>query len=476
MKPRRLRPVLTLLILALALTVLIQVPAYGNISELRQRMEETRREIAELESILKALDDSINARLERIGQLEAEFQQTENTLLLIETELAEAEIRLEQTSRNFASRVRGAYMKGSVSYLEVLLEAESLGDLVVRVAYVARILANDSSLIARIRDDRVKYGLAKAEMEQKRETLQTIRVNSEKEQRNLLLERQEKERLLRAAKNKLAGELARITPQAERPPVYAVVLDNVPLARPQHGLARASMVYEYEVEGRITRYLAFFANFPTKVGPVRSARTHSSMLALENNVNFIYSSAGVDVLAQISSWKAEGTNVLYYSSRSVYRDPSRRAPHNLYVNLSTLGVRQQSKEVVVRPAFLNRKGTSAGTIALEYSPSYRLRYEYNSARGIYRRFINNAVHRDATGEEIQIRNIIIQYAPHYIDQQGRPTPNLIGEGKIDYYTQGERFTGSWKKESASSLTRFFYEDGEEIERVYGLTWIQIVRQ
>ncbi len=466
---------LTVILLAVLLAAFFVAPAYGNIGELRQKAEQTRREITELERVLKALDESIKTRLERIEALDAEFEQTEKVLHQVKAELVRAEARLAETSRNFASRVRSVYMKGSISYLDTLLEAESLGDLVTRAAYIARILNSDSRLIAAIREDRARYETTRKDMEQKRQVLQNIRFNSEAERRNLAAERQEKERLLAAAKNRLAGELARITPQAERMPVYAVAIDNAPQARPQHGLARANLIYEYEVEGRITRYLAFFANLPAKVGPVRSARTHSAMLALENGVNFIYSSAGVDVLAQISNWKIEGTNALYYKSKSIFRDPSRRAPHNLYVNLSTLGVREPSEAVIIRPAFLSREGTPAQTITLQYSPNYRLKYEYNAQTGTYRRFVNDAVHRDATGDEIRVRNIIIQYAPHFIDPQGRPTPNLVGEGKIDYYAQGEYFAGIWKKDSITSPTRFFYEDGEEIERVYGLTWIQITR-
>ena len=73
------------------------------------------------------------------------------------------------------------------------------------------------------------------------------------------------------------------------------------------------------------------------------------------------------------------------------------------------------------------------------------------------------------------RNVIIQYAPHGIDFQLRPTPDLIGEGAIDFYSQGEYFRGKWKKDSINSPTKFYYQDGQEIERIQGQTWIQIVR-
>lgn len=475
MKERHLRLVSLLLPALLLFAAFSQALAFGNIEELRRKAEDTRKEVAELERVLKALDESITARLERIEGLETEIEQTEISLRQAETELTKTEIKLTETSSNFASRLRAIYMKGSMSYLEMLLEAESLGSLGVRAVYITRILQSDARLISAIKGLQARHERAVVEMEQKHQTLQSMRFNREAERRNLAGERREKERLLTAAKSRLEGELARITPQAERLPGYAVVLDNAPQARPQHGLARAGIVYEYEVEGRTTRYLALFASFPTKVGPIRSARTHSAMLALEHGVNFIYTSAGVDVLAQIRSWKMDGTNALISDNRSFYRDSARRAPHNLYVNLSTLGVRAQAQEVVIRPAYLSREGAAADTITLQYGPAYRLRYEYNAKTGAYRRYVNDVVHRDGTGEEIRIRNIIIQYAPHFLDQQRRPTPNLIGTGRIDFYALGEHFAGTWRKDVISSPTRFFFGDGQEIERINGLTWIQVVR-
>ncbi|MBS4022693.1 MAG: DUF3048 domain-containing protein [Dethiobacter sp.] len=449
--------------------------AYGNLDEARRNVEATREQIAELEKVIKALEDSIKVRVTRIEELEKEFSDTETWLERAREELERTEFMLKERSSVFADRVRSAYIKGGLSYLELLLGAESLGDLIVRAAYLTRILTGDAELIVFIRAEQASIVAQRTAMEEQHQRLRDLLGQREGEQRNLEDQRREMDTLLAAAKTRLASELAKITPQAERKPVYAVAIDNVAQARPQHGLSKASIVYEYEVEGRTTRYLALFAALPNKVGPVRSARSHSAMLALENKTNFIYASAGTDVLAMIREWGVNSTNALTYSTSSIYRDSARRAPHNLYVNLSTLGVMAPSQEVVIRPAFLSRNGTSATSITIQYTASYIVRYEYVRDKGSYRRYINNQLQRDATGEEILARNIIIQYTRYRTDLRLRPTPDLIGEGVIDYYAQGEHFTGTWKKESRESPTRFYYQDGQEIERVYGQTWIHINR-
>src|SRR6056297_3045109 len=53
----------------------------------------------------------------------------------------------------------------------------------------------------------------------------------------------------------------------------AVSIENSPAARPQSGLEKAEIVYEFMLEGGITRFLAiFWPKVPKKIGPIRSAR------------------------------------------------------------------------------------------------------------------------------------------------------------------------------------------------------------
>jgi peptidoglycan hydrolase CwlO-like protein len=449
--------------------------AYGNPEDIKKDVEQTKAEVAELEKTVKALEEYIKTRVERIEELDKEFLDTEKKLEQAIREISLSEVRLKEKNQAFAGRVRGAYMKGGVSYMEVLLAAENLGDLIVRLGYLTRILSRDAALITTIRQEQAVLQEWTASLDERQQNLQDLRYQNEAERRNLEDLRREKEALLIATRKKLSGELARITPQAARKPVYGVAMDNAPQARPQHGLAEASVVYEYEVEGQITRYLALFSSFPTKVGPIRSARTHSIMLAMENDVNFLFASAGWDVLDQIKEWKTKSTNVVTSRSSSFYRDSSRKAPHNLYVNLSTLNLESPSQVVVVRPAYLSRQGTPATSVSLEYSANYRVGYTYLANQGAYRRQINGNIHKDASGKVIMARNVIIQYVPHALDFRLRPTPDIIGEGAIDFYSQGEHFKGIWKKDSIFSPTRFYYQDGQEIERVYGQTWIQLAR-
>ncbi len=445
---------------------------YSNTEEPEQRVDEIREEIAEYEETIKLLNEDVESRLKRIEELDQELVAIERELEETEHMLVETQERLDENTKQFSSRVRSAYMKGGDSYLEILLTAENFGDLINRFAYLKRILDRDAELIVSVRDERQNTVEQQLAIEDQRKNIEDRRFQMEAERHNLEEQRKTVAALLEMSRENLEEALAQV-PQTERNPVYGVVFDNHPSARPQHGLSQASIVYEYEVEGRITRYLALFSTLPSKVGPIRSAREHSTMLAWENNVNFIFASASTDNLNRINEWGVSSTNALSHSA--FYRDSSRRAPHNLYVNLSTLNRAASSPGTVVRPGNVSRQGRTANTISIEYSPNYRVTYQYDTDEKAYKRLINGSNHRDATGEQIWARNIIIQYTDHPMDLFRRPTPEVVGQGTIDFYANGQHFTGTWRKDSPNSATRFYYADGQEIERVYGPTWIQLAR-
>lgn len=424
------------------------------------------QEITELEEIMEALDRSIMESQRMMDQLSKQIESTQKEIAQAGVEIAGAEDRLEESIRLFGMRVRSAYINGAVSYLEVLMKADSFGDLIVRAAYLERIMNRDAGLITSIKRERELIEERKELIDERYNHLLALMEQAKAERSTMLAQRQEKEKLLKEAVEKTAGYK----------PVYGVVIDNSSPARPQSGLAAASVVYEFEVEGRITRYLALFSVPLDKVGPIRSARTHSMQLALENDVHYIYASGSKDVRDAIAALPGfRHTNADNPSLSGHIRTTDRRAPHNLYIDLVKFGREAPSRVILVRPAFLEREGKPCSTFSLEYNTVTKIRYEYRPATRDYLRHLNRQVHRDASGKEITARNVVIQYVPHYIDLKKRPTPNLIGSGSIDFYSMGQYFRGTWRKESAASPTRFFYEDGEEIEMVYGRTWIQIVR-
>src|SRR6266576_6410825 len=139
---------------------------------------------------------------------------------------------------------------------------------------------------------------------------------------------------LLAACGMSANPIATPTPTPSRPGPAMVQIENSILARPQAGLQQADLVYEYLAEGGITRMtvIYFKPSGSQRIEPVRSARPVTIRLWHAYHGVIFYSGANVHVLQQIQSQNipavTEGSDGGAYFSR----DPSRRAPHNLYTD------------------------------------------------------------------------------------------------------------------------------------------------
>jgi len=69
--------------------------------------------------------------------------------------------------------------------------------------------------------------------------------------------------------------------RSERNRPLAVVLNNIPEALPMNGVSKADIIYEYSVEGGLTRMLALYqdVSYTGVIGSIRSARHYTVQLA-----------------------------------------------------------------------------------------------------------------------------------------------------------------------------------------------------
>ncbi|MEW6459236.1 MAG: peptidoglycan DD-metalloendopeptidase family protein [Bacillota bacterium] len=170
----------------------------------RQRTESVRGEVRHFTREIAVIDNSIKGRLLRIDQLTALLQEVTARLEEAESALADAEARLQEMNALFAARVRSAYENGNITYLEVLLGAQSFNEFVTRVEFLKEILARDVALIEQIEEERLAIERQKEAIEERRAQVQSLRSEQEAAYRSLLNEQREKESLLAVARGNLA--------------------------------------------------------------------------------------------------------------------------------------------------------------------------------------------------------------------------------------------------------------------------------
>jgi len=262
----------------------------------------------------------------------------------------------------------------------------------------------------------------------------------------------------------------------------AASIENSPAARPQSGLGEAEIVYEFMLEGGITRFLAiYWPEIPVKIGPIRSARPALIKTAQSYDALFLHAGASPHGFALLAVNDISHLDQIY-KSQYYWRSSKRNAPHNLYTGKKPLNNYIESlseKEYQAQFKFLTASVASdfekAENISIDYWGSYEVLYEYNRLENNYLRFLNNKdnPHLVESGEQLKAKNIIIQYAiTSTKDSEGRQDIDLKSGGKMQLFRDGLVITGSWENNNGEIV--YLDADGNRIEINPGQTWIQVV--
>ena len=279
---------------------------------------------------------------------------------------------------------------------------------------------------------------------------------------------------------------------AHRIPLAMSIGDNA-VARPQSGFSSASIVYQSYEEYSEDRYLMVFQEgTATDIGGVRSARPYFAVWAAEYNAVYGHFGGDNKVLTQtIPSLAKSIYNMddLSGGSCPYHRITTRAAPHNAYTNSAALiACLTQKNYPTTYQGAPTRTFTDDGpaadrpasqTITVPYH-TVSVGYQYVPATDNYIRLLNGQKQIDpANNKQVYARNIVVMFqaiSNDYLDASGiqRIQIGNIGSGNAIVFKEGKAITGTWKKTSATDLTRFFDSAGNEIPLVRGEIFIQSV--
>ena len=274
---------------------------------------------------------------------------------------------------------------------------------------------------------------------------------------------------------------------------YAVVINNYPSAvKVQTGLSDAYMVYEFPVEGGLSRSLAFFKDkYPTKVGTIRSARHNFLDYALENDAIFVHFGWSFYAEQQIPQLRINNIDGNYADPQPFFREnPEKLAyEHTAYGNLENIktyatnkGYRQTTDVKSLLNYSVNEinlKGEKdsiiANTVKIPYSGSYNVSFVYDKENNNYKRYVNGNLHTDYfIKENYTSKNIIVVKIDYsYTASNYYLELHNIGSGKGYYITNGMARPITWEKKDRTSKTIYKYVDGSEIKVNDGNTYIML---
>src|SRR4051794_1973040 len=198
-------------------------------------------------------------------------------------------------------------------------------------------------------------------------------------------------------------------------PALWVKIENTPEARPQTGLAQADVVFEQVTEGGITRFITLFnSQIPDVVGPIRSTRAMDSDVAAPLGGVFAYS-GGIPQSVELISHAPVAAVDETRAGAAMFRDRTKRAPHNLYAHgpdLLPLGAAQPVPAPALfsyLPAGQPFAGDPVSEFTVAFDPPYAPTYTMDPSSGRWNRSIGSTAFVDSSGEQVAPTNVIVQF-------------------------------------------------------------------
>ncbi|MDO4562938.1 MAG: peptidoglycan DD-metalloendopeptidase family protein [Clostridia bacterium] len=139
--------------------------AQEDLNNIKNQSANTAKEAAQI-------DAQINKAENDIANTEAAILQNEQDILNKSAELAEAEQQCVEYDSAFKTRARIMYEKGTSTYLEVLLGAESFGDFISRVELVRQITQYDKKILSNLITSKNTIAAAKTALEEAKLSLE----------------------------------------------------------------------------------------------------------------------------------------------------------------------------------------------------------------------------------------------------------------------------------------------------------------
>jgi len=297
--------------------------------------------------------------------------------------------------------------------------------------------------------------------------------------------------------NPLTGEQMDKGKTVNRP--LLISLANTADAHPLNGISEADIVYEFLVEGGITRFLAAYQDFSdvVKVGCIRSAR-HYTVEITESYDGILLSAGGSpQALSYVRRSGVPHLNEVEGPRREVfYRDRNRisgrrmESMHSVVTTnerllqwLPNYDFRLKHEEDFETALKFTENGTptrgeTANRVIVKFSAGKTTTFSYDSVKKTYRA---NQFNRDLTDANNSARPeftniLILKTSVRGIpgDTAGRQNVVTTGEGEGYFVCGGKSIEINWSRADNASQYVYTNKDGTDLELGIGRTFICII--
>ena len=221
----------------ISLILVFSIPLCANattIDELKQEKEQTQKQLDAANSAVSELTEVQKGITDEIAAIDDELVEVMTSVSMVEDEIEEITAQIEIATAEYEAakkveedqyeamklRIKFMYEKGDATYVELLIEAKNLSDLVNKTEYIEKLYEYDRKMLIKYQEARQAVADAKAKLEEEEEELQ-VSLNELEEEKAALdelleekkAESEEYETQIAKAKQEAAAYKAKIKQQ-----------------------------------------------------------------------------------------------------------------------------------------------------------------------------------------------------------------------------------------------------------------------
>lgn len=266
----------------------------NSINEAKDKQNEIKNEVNSTKSELEKLNEEIIEKEYEIEKVTEELNKLNKEVSELTTKLKEAEDKYTAQYDTLCKRLVAQYKRGSVSYLDVLLNSSSLTDFISNYYIIEKIAEMDTKLLNDIEEQKQTIESSKREVEQKKDQVadkqaqlkldQSILTNKKENKKKYISQLNAEEQKLQKEIDELNEDMKRVNRELQQ------IAMQAPGSAGGHVYKGGKLEWPVPVYTRISSYFGYRGSAAT--GGVGTANHNGYDIAAPHYSNIVAAESG----------------------------------------------------------------------------------------------------------------------------------------------------------------------------------------
>lgn len=146
----------------------------SEIKDTQSQLNSTQAEMAKVDAEIRELDEKLTISADELETIKQTLSETVENQQRMEQELEQAREERDSQMTTFKKRLRYMHENGSYSYLEIVLQAKSIHDLLIRIEIMNIVARYDQQMADRLKESEVHISDKVEEIARQKNTIEAL--------------------------------------------------------------------------------------------------------------------------------------------------------------------------------------------------------------------------------------------------------------------------------------------------------------